>query len=122
MQPLYEDVLRYEVVIKHFISTGKEKWSDERETPEGDALANLIADIERRWNDVSRKVITRHDCIKRLLPLSRVYSEYFEKLLAWMSNADDDLKAVLPISSDQESLVQQKRVVEVSYSCIFIIQ
>ena len=96
----------------HFITLGAEQHKV-IEDHEKDALASKISDIERRWKDVSLKVKTRQECIQKLLPICRQYSQAFEDLLAWLTTANSEVKEIMPIANDQERLVQQQRVIEV---------
>lgn len=106
-------MISFEPIVKHFISIG----TAQLEATIGqsrNALASKITDVERRWNGVSSKVKDRQECISSLLPICRQYNESFESLLAWLKTANNEIKAIMPIANDQENLVQQQRVVEVS--------
>ncbi len=99
--------------MNRLISAGKEKLHEMEDGREKEALAISIDDIDRRWSELQTKVTMRSECIQRLLPLSRDYSEAVERLLPWMSTVDIEARSLYPLSCEIETLIQQKRVVEV---------
>ena len=97
------------------ISAGQEKLRQREDGPEKEAVTRSISDIEQRWSELHSKVTLRQDCIQRILPLSKDCSETIERLLPWISTADNEARSVRAISCDHETLIQQKRVIEVSF-------
>ena len=99
--------------IVGLIASIKESLKSKESGPEKDVLASTIGDIEKRWNELRRKVVGRHSAIRKLYPFAEQFNCETEKLLPWLLSADKELRLIQPLSTQSVVLVQQKRAVEV---------
>lgn len=98
--------------MKHILDT-RHVHIERAESSSKDRIASRIQEADRRWKALSMKVKTRYDCIRELMPVCSQYSEAFDSLLAWLTTANSEVNAILPIANDQENLIQQQRVIQV---------
>ena len=106
----------HESQVGKVIADIKESLKSMEHGPERDTLASTIGDVEKRWNEVHKKVVTRHMTIRKIYPFAEQFNSETEKLLPWLLAADKEARLIQPLSSQSVLLVQQKRAIEVSFS------
>lgn len=99
--------------VGNVISDIKESLKSMEHGPEKDTLTSTIGDVEKRWNEMHKKVATRHITIRKIYPFAEQFNSETEKLLPWLLAADKEVRLIQPLSSQSVVLVQQKRTIEV---------
>ena len=116
IQSIYQEVTVQEPIINDVIKTVKESLKTKEPGDEKDVLQSTIVDIEKRWNELHKNVVSRHAIIRKIYPFAEQFNYETEKLLPWLLTADKEARLIQPLSSQSVELIQQKRAIEVIVS------
>lgn len=121
-QSLYQEACVQEPIVNSAITSSKENLKTKEPGKEKDKLSATISEIEKRWNELHKKIVLRHAVIRKICPFAEQFSAETEILLPWLLTADKEIRLIQPLSSQSVMLIQQKRAIEVNCcSCCFLL-
>ena len=104
-----------ETFVNNVIKNVKEDLKSMEPGSQKDVENAKIADVEKRWNELHKKVVSRNATIKKICPFAEQFNGETEKLLPWLLTADKEIRLIQPLSSETVVLIQQKRAIEVKF-------
>lgn len=99
LEPVYERISKNADEILASLEPGEEK----------DELKERLSDLAARWNAVKEKVDDRKSKIDDVIIVARPHHDSLQSLLPWMSDAEDWVDSLEPVSCDEKCIAKEQK-------------
>lgn len=106
-----EKIKKQEPVFEQLMTSGNNLLENTDSGPEKDELQNKLDDMKQRWDDIKEQVATHKDKVNAAVPEASKYSDAANELEPWLSNAEEKLASLDPISTDEKAVKERQELV-----------
>ena len=105
-----DDVKQLEPVFERVSKNGSEVLESLEPGEERDNLEELLGDIRGRWTDVKDRVANRQSKLGEVTPVAKKYNDALHSLLPWMSDTEEWISSLDPVSCDEKALAKEVKL------------
>lgn len=99
LEPLFERIAKNGQDILESLDPGEEK----------DELEEKLNDLTARWDAVKTKIDERKSKIEQVSPVAKTHHESLQSLLPWMSDTEDWVSSLEPVSCDEKCISKEQK-------------
>ena len=99
LEPLFERIAKNGQDILESLDPGEEK----------DELEEKLNDLTARWDAVKTKIDDRKSKIEQVSPVAKTHHESLQSLLPWMSDTEDWVSSLEPVSCDEKGISKEQK-------------
>lgn len=103
--------MKQEPVFGQLMRTGNNLLESTEPGPDKDELQSKVEDMKQRWDDIKEQVANHKAKVDAVLPEAAKYSEAAEALEPWLTDAEQKLASLDPISADKKVIKDRQELV-----------